>query len=105
MIFVLDTNVLSELMRLAPDERVGAWLDGQDERSLFTTTVSQAEILTGPRPAPDAQRSGSARSGASAARPSARNSAPPASEARRVCTRSSSATARPCSSAAPAGIR
>lgn len=34
-------------MRAAPDDRVRAWLDGQDERSLFTTTVSQAEILAG----------------------------------------------------------
>ena len=24
-----------------------AWLDAQDERSLFTTTISQAEILAG----------------------------------------------------------
>lgn len=47
MIVVLDTNVLSELMRAAPDARVAAWLDGQDERSLFTTAVSQAEILAG----------------------------------------------------------
>jgi toxin FitB len=34
-------------MRPVPDDRVAAWLDRQDERSLFTTTVSQAEILTG----------------------------------------------------------
>ena len=34
-------------MRPAPDDRVMAWLDAQDERSLFTTTISQAEILTG----------------------------------------------------------
>ena len=47
MIRVLDTNVLSELMRLAPERQVRAWLDAQDERSLFTTTVSQAEILAG----------------------------------------------------------
>jgi toxin FitB len=34
-------------MRPAPDSRVMAWLDAQDERSLFTTTISQAEILAG----------------------------------------------------------
>ena len=34
-------------MRPAPDDRVRAWLDALDERSLFTTTISQAEILAG----------------------------------------------------------
>lgn len=34
-------------MRLAPDQRVAAWLDAQDERLLCTTAVAQAEILAG----------------------------------------------------------
>jgi toxin FitB len=34
-------------MRPAPEARVRVWLDAQDERSLFTTTIAQAEILTG----------------------------------------------------------
>ena len=44
---VLDTNVLSELMRSAPDELVAQWMDDQPNSSLFTTTVTQAEILYG----------------------------------------------------------
>ena len=44
---VLDTNVLSELMRPAPDGLVVQWMDTQPNASLFTTTVTQAEILYG----------------------------------------------------------
>jgi len=44
---VLDTNVLSELMRKSPNERVVQWMDTQPDTSLFTTTVTQAEILYG----------------------------------------------------------
>ncbi|HEV7372961.1 type II toxin-antitoxin system VapC family toxin [Arenibaculum sp.] len=41
---VLDTNVLSELMRPAPAEAVLRWFSLQTGTSLFTTTISQAEI-------------------------------------------------------------
>ncbi|NKB66160.1 MAG: PIN domain-containing protein [Candidatus Latescibacteria bacterium] len=44
---VLDTNVLSELMRKSPNEPVVQWMDTQPDPSLFTTTVTQAEILYG----------------------------------------------------------
>ena len=44
---VLDTNVLSELMRTSPHERVVEWMDTQPASRLFTTTVTQAEILYG----------------------------------------------------------
>ena len=44
---ILDTNVLSELMRPAPDGLVVQWMDTQPNASLFTTTVTQAEILYG----------------------------------------------------------
>ena len=44
---VLDTNILSELMRPAPSVSVVQWLDGQPNASLFATTVTQAEILCG----------------------------------------------------------
>jgi len=46
-VLVLDTNVLSELMRSAPTRAVVEWLDTQPPESLFTTTVTQAEILFG----------------------------------------------------------
>ena len=44
---VLDTNVLSELMRQKPAERVVQWMEPQANSSLFTTTVTQAELLYG----------------------------------------------------------
>lgn len=44
---VLDTNVLSELLRAEPEVRVLAWLEAQPGGSLFTTTVTQGEILLG----------------------------------------------------------
>lgn len=44
---VLDTNVVSELMRAAPSQAVLAWLAAQPSASLFTTTITQAEVLFG----------------------------------------------------------
>ena len=45
--FLLDTNVLSALMTPRPSPEVAAWLSVQPEHLLFTTTVCQAEILSG----------------------------------------------------------
>lgn len=53
---VLDTNVLSELLRPAPQAGVVAWLAAQPRPSLFTTTVSRAEILYGILSLPDGAR-------------------------------------------------
>jgi predicted nucleic acid-binding protein len=44
---VLDTNVLSELMRPQPARTVEAWVAAQPAASLFTTAITQAEILYG----------------------------------------------------------
>lgn len=44
---VLDTNVLSELMRSAPSAQVMDWFAGQSREELFTTAIAQAEILQG----------------------------------------------------------
>ncbi|WP_213297145.1 type II toxin-antitoxin system VapC family toxin [Paraburkholderia sacchari] len=44
---VLDTNVLSELLRPAPDPAVLAWFGRQSRMSLFVTTLSRAEMLYG----------------------------------------------------------
>lgn len=52
----LDTNVLSETLKPAPDARVIAWLNEQPRPSLFTTTVSRGEILYGIRILPEGQR-------------------------------------------------
>lgn len=44
---VLDTNVLSELMRPDPVRRVLEWMAKQPPATVFTTTIAQAEILHG----------------------------------------------------------
>ena len=44
---VLDTNVVSELMRDNPQQEVVAWLDYQPASSLFVTAVTEAEIRAG----------------------------------------------------------
>ncbi len=45
---ILDTNVLSELMRPAPSERVLVWLSNQrSSEEVFLTTITVAEILYG----------------------------------------------------------
>lgn len=44
---LLDTNVLSELMKPAPAERVIRWMADQPATSLYTTSITQAEILHG----------------------------------------------------------
>jgi predicted nucleic acid-binding protein len=53
---VLDTNVLSEVLRPAPEPRVLAWLDEQPANSVFTTAITQGEILYGIRLLADGQR-------------------------------------------------
>jgi predicted nucleic acid-binding protein len=44
---VLDTNVLSETMRPSPAAEVLRWMAGHPASQLFTTTITQAEILYG----------------------------------------------------------
>ena len=44
---LLDTNVLSELMRPAPADAVLRWLDGQPPDGLATTTLCVAELGAG----------------------------------------------------------
>jgi len=44
---ILDTNVLSELMRPRPSPQVIAWVAAQPAAELFTTAITQAEILYG----------------------------------------------------------
>ena len=44
---VLDTNVLSELMRPEPHPAVFAWVAAQPRASLYTTAVNRAEVLYG----------------------------------------------------------
>ncbi|HIG29401.1 MAG TPA: type II toxin-antitoxin system VapC family toxin [Verrucomicrobiales bacterium] len=47
MMIILDTNVVSELMREAPDQKVKKWLGSQKPIKLALSTISIAEIQRG----------------------------------------------------------
>ncbi len=53
---IIDTNVLSELLKREPDQNVKSWMSLQPILSVFTTTVTQAEILYGVELLPDGKR-------------------------------------------------
>jgi predicted nucleic acid-binding protein len=53
---ILDTNVLSDLMRGNPDENVLAWLDAQNSQDLRTTAITVAELLYGVERLPHGRR-------------------------------------------------
>lgn len=53
---VLDTNVLSELMKRKGSKVVRNWAAQQPLMSLFTTTITQAEILYGIAILPEGKR-------------------------------------------------
>jgi predicted nucleic acid-binding protein len=46
-VIVLDTNVLSELIKPAPMRAVTEWVASQPATSMYTTSITQAEILHG----------------------------------------------------------
>ncbi|WP_439886268.1 type II toxin-antitoxin system VapC family toxin [Pseudomonas sp. MBLB4123] len=53
---LLDTNVLSELMRVKPDPQVLAWVDAQPASELVICSITVAEILYGIARMPDGKR-------------------------------------------------
>ncbi|MGH9082855.1 MAG: type II toxin-antitoxin system VapC family toxin [Acidimicrobiales bacterium] len=53
---LLDTNVLSALMRTEPDVVVVDWLDTQPSESIWTTSVTLFEIRTGLELLPSSRR-------------------------------------------------
>lgn len=53
---LLDTNVLSELLRAQPHPAVLAWFAQQPADSLFVSAVTQAEMLLGARLLPRSKR-------------------------------------------------
>lgn len=53
---ILDTNVLSELMKPKKSEKVRNWAVKQSLTTLFITTITQAEILYGIALLPEGKR-------------------------------------------------
>lgn len=44
---ILDTNVISELLRPAPERQVEQWLSAQNGLSIYLTAISEAELRYG----------------------------------------------------------
>lgn len=53
---VLDTNVISDLMRRAPDERVENWVSRLSPAAVCTTSVTLAEVRVGIARLPSGRR-------------------------------------------------
>jgi toxin FitB len=53
---IIDTNVLSELMRPIPADAVLSWISAQAIDDLWTTTITEAELLVGVVTLPDGRR-------------------------------------------------
>src|SRR5262245_16593504 len=45
--FLLDTNVISELVKLKPEPQVTNWIEATDERSLYLSVLALGEIGKG----------------------------------------------------------
>lgn len=53
---LLDTNVVSEVMKTRPAEAIVAWLNGQDSEKLYVSAITVGEIAYGLRILPDGKR-------------------------------------------------
>ena len=53
---ILDTNVISELARIDPEQSVVTWLDSLPAAEVATTAVTAAELLYGVARLPDGRR-------------------------------------------------
>lgn len=53
---VVDTNVISEIMKASPSSTVIGWLSAQHNEELYITSVTFAEILYGIERLPDGRR-------------------------------------------------
>ena len=53
---MIDTNIVSELMRAEPSAEVLSWMDEQTPRELFVTAVTEAEVRTGIALLPEGRR-------------------------------------------------
>lgn len=56
MSVLLDTNVLSELLRAAPHPAVVAWVAAQPVESVFVSCITEAEMRLGARLLPTGKR-------------------------------------------------
>jgi predicted nucleic acid-binding protein len=55
-VIVLDTNVISELIKPQPDDAVLAWADGQRSAEMVITAITAAELRAGAATMPAGRR-------------------------------------------------
>lgn len=53
---LLDTNVVSEVMKRSPDKTVRSWLDEQIAETLFLSSITAAELMFGIGVLPNGKR-------------------------------------------------
>lgn len=56
MSYLLDTNVISELVAKRPNKKVVAWVRSMDEENLFLSVITIGEIQKGIEKLPDSGR-------------------------------------------------
>jgi predicted nucleic acid-binding protein len=54
--YLLDTNVISELVARQPDPRVVQWLDSLDPNSIYLSVITIGELRKGIEKLPDSKR-------------------------------------------------
>ncbi|HET9712071.1 MAG TPA: PIN domain-containing protein, partial [Pyrinomonadaceae bacterium] len=54
--FLLDTNVISELIKPRPEANVTSWIEGTDESLLFLSVLTLGEIRRGIAGLPQSRR-------------------------------------------------
>jgi len=54
--FLLDTNIISELVKAKPEPKVTAWIDATDGNLLYLSVLTLGEIRKGIASLPDAAR-------------------------------------------------
>jgi tRNA(fMet)-specific endonuclease VapC len=56
MNYILDTNVISELVATEADQRVIAWIDSLDSESIFLSVITIGELKKGIEKLPNSKR-------------------------------------------------
>lgn len=56
MSYLIDTNVISELVRAKPDPRVVAWFDAMPDSALYLSVLTLGELRKGVEKLPDTAR-------------------------------------------------
>lgn len=56
MKYLLDTNVISELVAKQPDQRVIEWIDSRDPNSVYLSVITIGELQKGIEKLPDSRR-------------------------------------------------